>query len=114
MLIQDRKVISCASRQFKMHVVNYPTHDLELSVIVFTFKIWWHYLYGIKYKIYTDFQSLKYLYIENDLNMQHHRWLELLTYYDFEFNCHEGQAYLIVDALSKKSSHSLAVLSGVE
>ena len=34
------------SRQLKNHEQNYPTHDLELAVIVFALKIWRHYLYG--------------------------------------------------------------------
>ena len=34
-LMQDRKVIAYASRQLKMHKVNYTTHDLELVAIVF-------------------------------------------------------------------------------
>ena len=35
-----------ASRQLKSHEHNYPTHDLELAVVVFALKIWRHYLYG--------------------------------------------------------------------
>ena len=26
---------------------NYPTHDLELAVVVFVLKIWRHHLYGV-------------------------------------------------------------------
>ena len=33
-------VLACASRQLKPHVANYPTHDLELGVVVFEIKIW--------------------------------------------------------------------------
>ena len=32
--------------QLKNHEQNYPTHDLELAVIVFALKIWRHYLYS--------------------------------------------------------------------
>lgn len=38
-LMQDRKVISYASPQLTTHEVNYPTHDLELAVVVFALKI---------------------------------------------------------------------------
>ena len=34
-LIQESKVVAYASRQLKPHEKNYPTHDLELAVIVF-------------------------------------------------------------------------------
>ena len=43
-----------ASRQLKPHEQNYPTHDLELVVVVFALKLWQHYLYGEKCRIYTD------------------------------------------------------------
>ena len=45
-LMQDGKVVAYASRQLKPYEKNYPTHDLELVVIVFALKIWRHYLYG--------------------------------------------------------------------
>ena len=61
-LMQDRKVVAYASRQLKVHEKNYPTHDLELAAIVFALKIWRHYLYGEKCKIFTDHKSLKYFF----------------------------------------------------
>ena len=59
-LMQDGKVVSYASRQLKPHEQNYPTHDLELAMVVFSLKIWQQYLYGEKYIIYTNHKSLKY------------------------------------------------------
>ena len=38
-LMQDGKVVAYASRQLKPHEQNYPTHDLELAVVVFALKI---------------------------------------------------------------------------
>jgi len=43
-LIQDRKVVAYSSRQLITHEKNYPTHDLELTAIVFALKIWRHYV----------------------------------------------------------------------
>jgi hypothetical protein len=37
-LMQDKKVITYASRKLKPHEINYPTHDLELAAIVFALK----------------------------------------------------------------------------
>ena len=59
--MQDKKVVAYSSRQLKPHEQNYPTHDLELVAVVFTLKIWRHYLYGEKCRIFTDHKSLKYL-----------------------------------------------------
>ncbi|KAH0773627.1 hypothetical protein KY290_010764 [Solanum tuberosum] len=44
--MQRGKVIAYASRQLKVHETNYPTHDLELAAVVFSLKIWRHYLMG--------------------------------------------------------------------
>ena len=33
-LMQDCKVVAYASRQLRVHEKNYPTHDLELAVVV--------------------------------------------------------------------------------
>ena len=60
-LMQDGKVVAYALRRLKPHEKNYPTHDLELVAIVFALKIWRHYLYGEKCRIFTNHKSLKYL-----------------------------------------------------
>nr|GEZ12810.1 putative reverse transcriptase domain-containing protein [Tanacetum cinerariifolium] len=54
-LMQKEKVIAYASRQVKVHEKNYATHDLELGAHILDQK---------------------------ELNMRHHRWLELLSDYD--------------------------------
>ena len=69
-LMQDGKVVAYASRKLKPHEQNYPTHDLELAVVVFALKIWRHYLYGEKCRISTDHKSLKYLITQKDLNFE--------------------------------------------
>ena len=59
--MHDGKVVAYAFRELKPHEQNYPTHDLELATVVFSLKIWRHYLYSEKYIIYIDHKSLKYL-----------------------------------------------------
>ena len=44
--MQIGRVVAYGSRQLKNHEQNYPTHDMELTAVVFTLKIWLHYLYG--------------------------------------------------------------------
>ena len=61
-LMQKGKGIAYASKQLKEYEQRYPTHDLELAVVVFALKIWRHYLYGEKCEIYTDHKSLKYFF----------------------------------------------------
>ena len=44
--MQFGRVVAYGSWQLKNHEWNYPTHDMELVAVVFTLKIWRHYLYG--------------------------------------------------------------------
>ena len=70
MLMQRDKFVSYVSRQLKSHEKNYATHDLELLAIVFALKIWRHYLLGERFELFTDHQSLKYLFTQKDLNLR--------------------------------------------
>ncbi|KAA0065422.1 ty3-gypsy retrotransposon protein [Cucumis melo var. makuwa] len=105
------KVVAYASRQLKSHEQNYPTHDLELAAVVFALKIWRHYLYGEKIQIFTDHKSLKYFFTQKELNMRQGRWLELVKDYDCEILYHPGKANVVADALSRKVSHSAALIT---
>ncbi|GJV15612.1 putative reverse transcriptase domain-containing protein [Tanacetum coccineum] len=60
-LMQREKVIAYASRQLKIHEKNYTTHDLELGAVVFSLKLWRHYLYGTKCTVFTDHKSLQHI-----------------------------------------------------
>jgi hypothetical protein len=71
----------------KIHEKHYPTHDLELAVVVHALKTWRYYLYGQKCDIY----------------MRQWRWLELIKDYELEIHYHPGKANVVADALSRKS-----------
>nr|GEU40111.1 putative reverse transcriptase domain-containing protein [Tanacetum cinerariifolium] len=100
--MQKEKDIAYASRQLKVHQKSYTTHDLELGVVVFTLKMWRHYLYGIKCVVFTDHKSLQHILDQKELNMIQQCWLELLSDYDCEIRYHPGKANVVADALSRK------------
>ena len=108
-LMQDGKVVAYASRQLKPHEQNYPTHDLKLAAVVFALKIWRHYLYGEKCRIYTDHKSLKYLLTQKELNLRQRRWLELFKDYDCTIDYHPGKANVVADALSRKTVAAMSL-----
>ncbi|GJZ86045.1 putative reverse transcriptase domain-containing protein [Tanacetum coccineum] len=83
-LMQREKVIAYASCQLKIYEKNYTTHDLELGAVVFSLKLWKHYLYGTKYTVFTDHKSLQHILNQKELNMRQRRWLELHSDYDCE------------------------------
>ena len=101
--MQDGKVVAYASRQLKSHEQNFPSHDLELAAVVFALKIWLHYLYGEKCRIYTNHKSLKYLLMQKELNLRQQRWLELFKDYDYIIDYHLGKANVVADALRRKA-----------
>ena len=106
--MQRGKVITYASRQLKVHEKNYMTHDLELVAMVFAFKIWRHYLYGVHIDVFTDHKSLQYVFIQKELNLRQRRWLEFLKDYDMSVHYHHGKANVVPGALSRLSMGSVA------
>jgi hypothetical protein len=109
-LMQEGRVIAYASQQLRRHEEHYPTHDLELAVVVHDLKILYHYLLGNTCHLYTDHKSLKYIFTQSKLNMRQRRWLELIKDYDLEIHYHLGKANVVADALSRKAScHCLTI-----
>jgi hypothetical protein len=69
-LMQEGRVISYSSRQLRCHEEHYPTHDLELAVVVMVLRTWPQYLHGNVVHIHTNHKSLKYIFAQSDLNMR--------------------------------------------
>ncbi|KAH0712645.1 hypothetical protein KY289_008604 [Solanum tuberosum] len=107
-LMQNGKVVAYTSGQLKVHEKNYPTHDLELAVVVFALKIWRHYLYGVHVDVFTDHKSLPYVFTQKKPNLRQRRWLELLNDYDMSILYHSGKANVVTYALSRFSMGSIA------
>ncbi|GJV70137.1 putative reverse transcriptase domain-containing protein [Tanacetum coccineum] len=101
-LMQREKVIAYASRQLKVHEKNYTTYDLKLGTVVFTLKMWRHYLYDTRCVMFTDHKSLQHIVDQKELNMRQRRWLKLLSDYDCDIRYHPGKANVVADALSLK------------
>ncbi|GKA66275.1 putative reverse transcriptase domain-containing protein [Tanacetum coccineum] len=73
-----------------------------MGVVVFAFKTWRHYLYGMKSVIYTDHKSFQHIFVQKELNMRQRRWIELFSDYDCEIRYHPGKANVVADAFSRK------------
>ena len=81
--MQKGRVGAYASRQLKNHKKIYHTLDLELAIVVFALKIWQHNLYGENFEVFSNHESLKYIFTQKDLNSRKKRWME--TFEDFNF-----------------------------
>ena len=78
---------------------------------MFALKIWRHYLYGEKCRVFTDHKSLKYLLTHKELNLRERRWLELFKDYDI-VDYHLRKANVVADALSRKMISGLSLKHG--
>ena len=110
-LMQEGIVVAYGSRQLTTHERNYPTHDLELTKVIFALKIWRHYLYGEKFEVFSDHKHLKYLFTQKDLNLRQRRWMKFIEDYDFELYYHLGKANVVADTLSRKPVSSVASIA---
>jgi hypothetical protein len=109
-LMQEGHVVVYALRQLRKHKAHYPTHDLELAVVVHALKIWRHYLMGKRCEIYIDHKSLNYIFTQSNLNLRQRRWLELIKNYNLGINYNPGKANVVADALSRRSHVSQLVV----
>jgi hypothetical protein len=71
-LMQYRKPIYYHSETFNQVVVNYPTYDKELYVLVQSVNKWKHYLLGKDTIIHIDHQPLQYLQAQTKLQQYRH------------------------------------------
>jgi hypothetical protein len=79
-LNQDENVVAYASRKLKMHEQDYPSHDLELALLIFAQRF-----EGIIFMenlmiYFTHHKSPKYLFA-HELNLGKRPWLEPIKDY---------------------------------
>ena len=67
-------------------------------------------MYGESFEVYTDHQSMKYLFTQRDLNARQRRWMELIEDYECVIYYHLGRANVVANAVSRKSTKRLACI----
>lgn len=65
-------------------------------------------MYGVHVDVFTDHNSLQYVFTQKELNLRQRRWLEFLKDYDMSVHYHPGKANIVADALSRLSMGSVA------
>ena len=99
-------------RQLKVHQRTYPSHDLELAVVVSASKLWRHYLYSVHVDVYTDHKSLQYFFTQRELNLLQSQLLELLKDYNMSVLYHPGKDNVVANSLSRMTMGSVAHVEG--
>ena len=61
--------------------------------------------------VFTDHQSLHYVFTQRELNLCQRRWLELLKDYEMSIYYHPGKANVLADALTRLSMGSVSYIN---
>lgn len=83
----------------------YHSYELETLAVVKSVEHFRHYLYGRKFTVFTDCNSLKASHSKKDLTPRVHRWWAVLQSYDFNIIYKEGKTMAHADFLSRNFAH---------
>lgn len=100
-VIGQDKPVAFASRTMNKHEENYSVIQKELLAIVWATHYFRSYLYGRKFKLYTDHQPLTYIFNMRDPSSKLVRWRLLLEEFDYEIIYRKGKQNVVADALSR-------------
>ena len=94
-------VVEYFSRRTSEVESRYHSYELETLAVVRAVEHFRHYLYGRRFKVFTDCNSLKASKSKTDLTSRVHRWWAFLQAYDFEIIYREGRHMEHADYLSR-------------
>ena len=96
-----QRVIAYASQSLTRSERNYPVHKLEFLALKWAITDKFHeYLYGSKFQVYMDNNSLTYVLATAKLDATGHRWVAALSNYTFSIIYKPGKGHKHVDTLS--------------
>jgi hypothetical protein len=82
-LRQYNHVVCYEYLNLKGNESNYPTHDMELLVIIHALKMWFNYLIRRKFLLVIYHNGIKNLFCYLHLNSKQARWLDFLSKFEF-------------------------------
>lgn len=97
-----RRVIAYASRGLNKAEKNYSAHRLEFLALKWSITEKFNdYLYGTRFRVYTDNNPLTYILTSAMLDATGHRWLAALAAYDFDIKYRPGVNNADADGMSR-------------
>jgi len=78
---------------------NYPVHEQELLALVETLKHFRGVLHGTKFTVRTDHKALEHFMKQKNLSPRQHRWIDVLSEFDFGIQYIPGDTNGLADAL---------------
>ena len=71
-----------------------------IIAVIHALKTWRHYLYGNRFVVTTDHESLKYFCDQQDLKGRKAWWADLIQDFDFSIQYRKGSMIIVVDVVS--------------
>lgn len=102
-------VVEYFSRRTSEVESRYHSYELETLAVVRAVEHFRHYLYGRRFVVFTDCNSLKASKSKKDLTPRVHRWWAILQAYDFDIVYREGRGMEHADYLSRNPLPSVKV-----
>ena len=99
--IEEHRVIGFASMSFSPAQQRYSTTERELAALRWAVKTFRPYLYGVKFRLYTDHKPLIYLNNMKIADSRMSRTIEDLADFNFEIFYRPGKDNTIADLLSR-------------
>jgi hypothetical protein len=94
-------VVSFWSGKWNSAQQNYPVHEQELLSLVETLKRFRGILHGTRFTVRTDHRALIHFMRQRNLSSRQHRWIDILSEFDFEIEYIPGDTNGFADALSR-------------
>ena len=98
---ESASVVAFWSGKWNAAQQNYPVHEQELLSLVETLKRFRGVLQGTRFVVRTDHKALEYFMRQRDLSPRQHRWIDILSEFDFEIKYIPGDTNKFADALSR-------------
>jgi hypothetical protein len=101
-LLQEGQLVAFESRKLNNAELNYQTTEKEMLAVVHALRVWWCYLKGAEFTVYTDHVSNTYFQTQPNLSQRQARWSDFLQRFGaFEWKYRKGTKN-VPDALSQR------------
>ncbi|GBG80057.1 hypothetical protein CBR_g30423 [Chara braunii] len=98
------------SARMPFEKVAMSTYERELYALRQALEHWKHYLLGRHFKVYSDYETLRWLKTQAKMIPKLTRWAAEIDQYDFELKPVKGKYNVVADALSRRADYFEAIV----
>ena len=101
-LMQDKHPIAFESRKLKPSGKTKSTYDKEMLAIMHALLKWKQYLFGAKFLVKKDHNSLKYFLTQKDISPEQQKWVSKIQAFDSDILYKKHKENKVAENLSRK------------